>query len=87
VSSTDSLDDASILNSVPNGVEGTSATDTTETTGKPPCAKKPKFKDPNANFQRLNMRKKQYTQAKKHQFGRNKRNAFYRRTRNAGAHK
>ncbi len=45
--------------------------------------KKPNIKDPNANFQRLTMRKKHFSHAKKHQYAKHKRNAFYRRTRHA----
>jgi hypothetical protein len=41
--------------------------------------KKPNIKDPNANFQRLTMRKKHFSHAKKHQYTENNRNAFYHR--------
>ncbi|CAF1303591.1 unnamed protein product [Adineta steineri] len=78
VSATDSLDAS--LSTHDNNAASSSTT-------KPPCTKKPKFKDPNANFQRLNMRKKQFSHAKKHQFAKGKRNAFYRRMRNAGGSK
>ncbi|CAF0859263.1 unnamed protein product [Rotaria sordida] len=54
---------------------------------KQPRTKKPKIKDPNANFQRLNMRKKHFSHAKKHQVAKHKRNAFYRRMRHAGGNK
>jgi hypothetical protein len=33
--------------------------------------KKPNIKDPNANFQRLTMRKKHFSHAKKHQYTEN----------------
>ncbi|CAF0755152.1 unnamed protein product [Adineta ricciae] len=81
VSTTDSLD--AISSSLAEGAASGAAASTVT---KPPCAKKPKIKDPNANFQRLNMRKKNFSHAKKHQFGKNKRNAFYRRMRHAGGH-
>lgn len=70
-----------------NGEDANSAAAAAAASSKPPRTKKPKIKDPNANFQRLNMRKKQFSHAKKHQLGRNKRNAFYRRMRNGGGMK
>jgi hypothetical protein len=78
VSTTDSLDDIPPLSTTNNDATASSSVT------KPPRTKKPKIKDPNANFQRLNMRKKSFSHAKKHQFAKHKRNAFYRRMRHAG---
>ncbi|CAF1492923.1 unnamed protein product [Rotaria magnacalcarata] len=75
------LDDITALSTANNDTNAASSV------SKPPCTKKPKIKDPNANFQRLNMKKKHFAHAKKHQFGKNKRNAFYRRSRYAGGNK
>lgn len=78
----DSLGDRSSFPMTDTG-EATSSSSVTKSR----APKKPKIKDPNANFQLLNMKKKSFSTAKKHQFGKNKRNAFYRRTRHAGGHK
>ncbi|CAF3311741.1 unnamed protein product [Rotaria socialis] len=75
------LDDITALSTANNDTNAASSV------SKPPCTKKPKIKDPNANFQRLNMKKKHFAHGKKHQFGKNKRNAFYRRSRYAGGNK
>ncbi|CAF3619259.1 unnamed protein product [Rotaria sp. Silwood1] len=81
ISTTNSLDDIPALPTTSNDTIASSSI------SKQPCTKKPRIKDPNANFQRLNMRKKHFSHAKKHQLAKHKRNAFYRRMRHAGGNK
>ncbi|CAF1403642.1 unnamed protein product [Rotaria sp. Silwood1] len=81
ISTTNSLDDIPALPTTSNDTIASSSI------SKQPCTKKPRIKDPNANFQRLNMRKKHFSHAKKHQVAKHKRNAFYRRMRHAGGNK
>ncbi|CAF3195346.1 unnamed protein product [Rotaria sp. Silwood2] len=81
ISTTNVLDDVPALSTTSNDTVASSSI------SKQPCTKKPKIKDPNANFQRLNMRKKHFSHAKKHQLAKHKRNAFYRRMRHAGGNK
>ena len=77
----DSLSDKPVVQTIDDDTVTSSSIDKSSYT------KKPKIRDPNTNYQRLNMRKKHFSHAKKHQFSKYKRNAFYRRMRHAGGTK